>query len=195
MYKKTIIILTNPDGGWAQINFESIESLPFKLENDNLVCFILSDSISMAELIKYPKPDYFVFHTSKQNDSGTKLNVTDPYFNNCKTISSSHVDIAGNFYKEILPKAFEKTLTLEDLEPFFQEKLSAALNILHDIYHGKDVSAIKTEYKSVMDDTKYSALIENLDISKFNYENDEHHQKLAGLRDDLIRLTLANQSS
>lgn len=75
------------------------------------------------------------------------------------------------------------------------EELESALNILHDIYHGKAVSEVKSEYTSILNDPKYGDLIENLDISKFNYENDEHHQKLAKLRDELLKLTLANQSS
>lgn len=166
-------------------NANSFE-IPFSQEEEELSLHIVSDDIVFPSVFAINKDvDRILFHDSSTETVKSSIKNS---FNQRK--GGSH--IANSFHEAVFKILFEKgeNKVKRIIKYLFPEELENALNFLHDIYIGKDVSEVKEKHKSLTDIRKYDDLIENFNITKFNYENHKHHQKLARLRDDLLRKTV-----
>lgn len=203
--KKTLIIFTNTDTlrkktrpeskliGFMKNNFSNVNNIE-KIEIGNsFEIYLFSDKHSeISKLVQcFQKnsitPDFMALHAGEQ---GKEIEKYRESFPKAQVDSFHHTPDDNDFYKDILSKILSKNLTDKDIEKFFKPQLNLALNILHQIYNGEQLSNIEglKKYEGIKE---YEALVKLMGDGTFNYD-DKHITALKDFRDEILQQTLAN---
>ena len=195
-----LLIITSGSSGWERSGFnadnrEKLSNIfnAHTKEYANVTVRFIFDNSDVQEINtiitdENLQPDFIALHQSVyEKVEDRKILEAD----NRIVKLFHHENDDKNFYKVILGKVLENSLTLEDVEGFFKPQLGIALNLLHEIYNGKKLSEIEDieEYKKLK---SYEELQKELSNCEFKYDNKTHIQALSDFRDEILKLTLAN---
>ncbi len=158
--------------------------------DDNFTVTIFSDDIEPTTL---SNATFIALHDSKQ---GGRITDWKSKNMNAMVKAFSHSETDGTFYKVVIPKLLDNTLTLDDVLRFFPSTLESALRLLHDIYDGKPKSEFDNKANELLkaDDmsdakTAYKTLVTNGNDWKYE-DSEEDRTKLAKLRDELLKVAV-----
>ncbi|MBP6236775.1 MAG: hypothetical protein KA536_11555 [Saprospiraceae bacterium] len=182
-------------------NFASTQQILTFTDVEVIICYDDNDKSDIDTILNGKELNFIALHYSKYAN-----NFHEYKWPNCLPYLFHHESDPTNFYKYILPKVADGSLTLNDLTKpiegkttaFFPEKLDVSLTLLNEIYGENPLASITTKFQTLFEETEYKELYETFKTKledKFDHTIEAHYKALADFRDDILRLTLANQSS
>lgn len=148
---------------------------------DNIKVEIREDTTSIP--ITLDNVQFIAIHNTSQGDS---ISLWRRKNKGVMVNGFSHSNEPNTFYKEIIPKVLDKSLTVEDIYKYFPSALELSLNLLHDIYSGipKKQFYENEIYKDLIEQANATELIDEIKEDWCFTEKD--NSILKNLRDKLL---------